>query len=167
MIDIREPDQHRVDFFLLHSLNMLPMWPSILNHPWIPRKDAVRLLEWMGRYFVLLYIAERSPEFKPNDIDKYQGSVKPWSELFERSIDHKTDDGHLPKAIRALAWGQEYTRASPQRDKLLMKDGNAWLRLANLSMSAHRNFTQHDVECFFPMSTETESYHDISDLANT
>lgn len=136
MIDIPDKiEEYKADFFLLHSLNMLPMWPSILNHPWIPREAAVRLLEWMGRYFVLLYIAERSPAFKPEDINKYKRPLKPWAELFSQSINHRTDDGHLSKAMRALAWGRHITQASSKRDKLLMKDGSTWLKLANLSMA--------------------------------
>lgn len=155
MIDIPDKiEEYKADFFLLHSLNMLPMWPSILNHPWIPREAAVRLLEWMGRYFVLLYIAERSPAFKPEDINKYKRPLKPWAELFSQSINHRTDDGHLSKAMRALAWGRHITQASSKRDKLLMKDGSTWLKLANLILDSVPEDQDSTVRWLYPALSE-------------
>ena len=113
---------YKADFFSLEALNLLPKWRSLLDYPWLPRGNGARLLEWIGRYTVLSYLAERSPEIRPADLAKYAGNPRFWPDLFMESISHKTDNGHLVKAVRALMFGSQVTENVEGKNELLVKD---------------------------------------------
>ncbi|KAK5311540.1 hypothetical protein LTR93_011693 [Exophiala xenobiotica] len=123
--------EYKANFFFLHALNSLVLWPSLVHHPWLSFKNSIRLLEWQGRYFLLLYAAEALPKLSTEDLADYKKSLQSWNQLFQKSILHKTDDGHLPKAMRALAFGEQVWKTLSDRSNRLMEQ-DMWLKLANL-----------------------------------
>ncbi|KAH7028435.1 hypothetical protein B0J12DRAFT_584101 [Macrophomina phaseolina] len=126
------PETYKANFFLLHSVNSLVLWPSLLEHPWLSTENRTRLLEWQGRYNVLLVLAEDLPRLTPEDLAKCTNEPCSWDKLFRRAIEHRTDDGHLAKVIRALAYGEQTSKDPKIKNRLSMK-GDMWRKLANLS----------------------------------
>jgi Questin oxidase-like len=127
---IKDGQRYKTDFFLLHSVNTLAMMPSLIKHEWISRENGVRMIEWAGRCHLLTYVAQTAPPITSADIDNYQ-IKRPWNEIFDRAINHPSDDGHLQKCIRSLAFGEKvWEEKYDEADHQIKPD--AWLRLANL-----------------------------------
>jgi hypothetical protein len=123
-------DHYKVNFFLLHAINSLVLWPSLVHHPWLCLSNSIRLLEWQGRYFLTVYAAEACPKISTEDLAEYVKPLESWDQLFQKCIAHSTDDGHLPKVIRALAFGESTWKTLSSQSNRLMKE-DMWLKLAN------------------------------------
>ncbi len=124
-------ETHKVNFFLLHSVNSLVLWPSLLAHPWMSEEDAIRLLEWQGRYNLLLWVGENLPNIKVGDLQKFNNTAKSWDEIFHRAINHKTDDGHLCKFIRTCAYGDRASKKAEAKNCMMLRE-DAWRQIAGL-----------------------------------
>lgn len=124
---------HKMNFILLHLVNTLVLTPTLVEHQWISRENAVQMIGWAGRLHLLHYVAETAPPLNTAELDPYQ-SLRSWDQVSDRAINHPTDDGHLVKNIRALAWGEQFMSKKYDRAKYLMEPG-AWLKLANQGKS--------------------------------
>ena len=106
--------------------------PTLVNHEWISRENAVRLIEWAGRCHLLAYVSQTAPPITPAEIDHYPVE-RQWNEIFERAINHPSDDGHLQKCIRSVAFGEKLlSERYGQADYQIKPE--TWLRLANFGM---------------------------------
>lgn len=126
-----------MDFILLHTVNTLVLLPTLVEHPWICRENALRLLEWAGRLHLLHYAAQTAPPLTTVELDTYP-SLRSWDQAFDFAINHPSDDGHLVKNIRALAWGEQVMSKKYDPAKRVMKPEN-WLKLASLGESPPLN----------------------------
>jgi Questin oxidase-like len=122
-----------MNFILLHIVNTLVLMPTLVEHQWISRENAVRLIEWAGRLHLLHYVAETAPQLSAAELDTYP-SVRSWDQVFDLAKHHPSDDGHLVKSIRALAWGEQVMSKKYDQAKNIMEPGT-WLKLANLGES--------------------------------
>lgn len=127
---IKDGQQHKIDFFLLHSVNTLAMMPSLIDHEWISKENATRLLEWAGRCHLLNYVSQVFPPLSSAEIEKYSTS-RTWEELFTYSILHPSDDGHLSKCVRSLAFGEKLSSQGHGSYGGQLKPA-LWLPFANL-----------------------------------
>jgi hypothetical protein len=125
-----ENERHKIDFFLLHSVNTLAMLPTLVHHDWISPANAIRLQEWTGRCHLLNYVSQVAPRLTLEELDGYVSS-RSWDEAFRYSILHPSDDGHLAKCIRSLAFGSQLLSEKSGSNGLRMKP-DSWLQLANL-----------------------------------
>lgn len=119
-----------MDFVLLHTVNTLVLMPTLVNHEWISRENAIRWMEWTGRLHLLHYVAETAPPLDTTELDK-KSSTLSWDSVFDHANNHPTDDGHLVKNIRALAWAEQFTSQKYDSTKDTMRP-RTWLKLANL-----------------------------------
>lgn len=127
---IKDGQKHKIDFFLLHSVNTLAMMPSLVEHDWISKSNATRLLEWAGRCHLLNYVSQVFPPLTPKEVEHYP-TPRTWDELFEYATAHPSDDGHLSKCMRSLAFGDKLWSQGHHLSGQRMENGS-WLRLANL-----------------------------------
>ena len=91
------------------------------------------MIEWAGRCHLLTYVSQTSPPVTPAEVDKYQ-IKRPWNEIFDRAINHPSDDGHLQKCVRSLAYGEEVFSKTEAKGGYQIKP-DTWLRLANMGKS--------------------------------
>lgn len=119
-----------MDFILLHIVNTLVLMPTLVQHQWIARDNAIRLLEWAGRLHLLHYVAEATPPLSTAELDTMP-ILRSWNQVFDLAINHPSDDGHLVKNIRSLAWGEQAMSKKYHQAKHIMKP-QSWLKLANL-----------------------------------
>jgi hypothetical protein len=96
----------------MHCVNVSIFFPYINRQSFLSTANKARLLEWIVRTDLALYIACGSPPLNLNDITSYKPKrpnptgTDPWPELFTRVIAHE-DDGHGVKMLRALKAGKE------------------------------------------------------------
>lgn len=90
-------------------------------------------MEWLMRYNLLIYGAHGAPELTTKDLERHETRQGTWKDVIKSSVNHKTDDGHLSKMIRALAFGREQLKPLQKTNKTLMKD-HLWLKLAIMGM---------------------------------
>ena len=126
---LKDDERYKIDFFMLHSVNMQVLNPSLVHHDWISQENAIRMLEWAGRCNMMIYVAQTAPPITPAEIDRYPPK-RSWSEIFSYSINHPTDDGHMQKCVRSLAFGEKYLSSKHTQGALLIKP-ESWLRFAN------------------------------------
>jgi hypothetical protein len=126
-------ERHKTNFILLHTVNTLVLMPTLVEHEWISRENAVRLMEWAGRLHLVHYVAETAPPLSTAELDTYR-SLRSWDQVFDLAINHPSDDGHLVKNIRALAWGERVMSKKYDHAKNIMEPG-MWLKLASLGAS--------------------------------
>lgn len=86
----------------MHAITSSSFAPVLATTPWIPKPTRARILEWLGRAALLIYIESGAPLPRPEEIAKYK-PLRPsgWSELFHRACEYE-DDGHLVKLIRGI-----------------------------------------------------------------
>ncbi|KAJ9614042.1 hypothetical protein H2200_002178 [Cladophialophora chaetospira] len=123
-------EPHKIDFILFHTVNTLVLMPTLVQHQWISRENAIRLMEWAGRLHLLHYVAETAPPLSTAKLDIYP-SLRSWDQVIHLAINHPSDDGHLVKNIRALAWGEQVMSKNYEDARHIMHPGS-WLKLANL-----------------------------------
>ncbi|KAH7033090.1 uncharacterized protein B0I36DRAFT_361808 [Microdochium trichocladiopsis] len=109
---IRQGKQPRWDFFLIHHINVLPIYIVLGQQDWIPLDVKVRLLEWKIRIDLLQYAARVCPELSLDKITSYtpkNPTREPDHDLVVRvhNIDH--DDGHAIKLLRAVGAAKKFT----------------------------------------------------------
>lgn len=106
---------------------------SILDLPILSAANRARLLEMKGRVDLLIWASRKMPTPQDTDVHTYPIRLG-WPEVFERSYNHPTDDGHLAKFVRTLAYAQElcvpYEGEAKQRG--LKVTGDMWLKIGNM-----------------------------------
>ena len=122
------------------------MIPSLAKHPWSSHENSVRLMEWAGRCHLLNYVSQAAPPLTPAEIDSYP-TTRTWQEIFDYSIHHPSDDGHLGKCVRSLAFGEKVMSGKFGTKGYEIRP-DSWLKLANLSKLLVRELEcQEHAEC--------------------
>ncbi|KAI1165211.1 HypA protein [Nemania serpens] len=134
----------RFDFFLIHHVNVCPLFLTVNAQDWIPEAAKVRLLEWKIRLDLVQYAARacapvslslaKIASYVPRDWTR-----KPTAGLLPR-IYALRDDGHVAKLIRAIelcsAASQEYEYEckckSSCADRLQIRGDALWTKVSQL-----------------------------------
>ncbi|KAI1176133.1 HypA protein [Nemania sp. FL0916] len=121
---LRKGKEPRYDFFLIHHVNVCPIFIAINAQEWIPTAAKVRLLEWKIRFDLLQYAARGCAPAFLDDITSYvpkEKTQKSTTDLLPR-VHAWHDDGHAPKLIRAVGVCQQV--CAPYE-----ASGEKWLKL--------------------------------------
>lgn len=95
------------------------------------------MLEWKGRMDLLMYVSRGAPDLLLDEIARYPAKDD-WPTLFERSIAHPSDDGHLAKLARAVAHGQKVCQTfEGQGLQPMPLSGDLWLKIGNMGEWRH------------------------------
>ena len=132
----------KIDFIFVHHINASIFFSAFLEQDWMGLAIKTRLLEWYARLNLLFYASALGPELLANEVVDYK-PVEPcstWPSIIKRCL-RLPDDGHLPKLIRALAYGEwvssEWEKLDAQNDvPLLPVKGAMWLKLANMAIDS-------------------------------
>ena len=119
-----------MDFFFIHSVNSAIFFSTILKLPFLNQQTKARLLEWKGRFDLLLYVSGGSPDLRLDDITSHPATLD-WPTIFSRAVTHPTDDGHMAKLVRAVAHGENVCRALEGSQKMVIT-GEMWRRIGNM-----------------------------------
>ncbi|CAG8026858.1 unnamed protein product [Penicillium olsonii] len=123
----------KLDFFFIHAVNLSIFFKAFMDLPYIADSAKSRLLEMKGRMDLLIWASRKVPESHVDDILNYPIRLG-WPEVFSKSYLHPSDDGHLAKFVRTVAFAEEFCR--PYQTKLdsdtLPLSGDMWLQIGNL-----------------------------------
>ncbi|KAI8627697.1 HypA protein [Xylariaceae sp. FL1651] len=131
---IRPGKEPRFDFFLMHHVNVCPLFLAINAADWISTANKVRLLEWKIRFDLLQYAARACAPVSIEKITSYvprDKPLKPTAELLPR-IFALNDDGHVAKLVRAVGICQEVSKKFENKDWLAIKGDDLWNKLNHL-----------------------------------
>ncbi|KAI1147522.1 HypA protein [Nemania diffusa] len=131
---LREGKEPRFDFFLMHHVNVCPLFVAINAQDWIPTASKVRLLEWKIRFDLLQYAARACAPVSLETITSYvpkEETRKPTAELLPR-IHALHDDGHASKLIRAIGICEDVSREYEDKDWLKIKGADLWTKINQL-----------------------------------
>lgn len=82
---------------------------------------------------LLIWASRKMPDPQVNDIVNYPIHLG-WPEVFSRSYCHPSDDGHLAKFVRTVAFAEQLSR--PHETNLdrnaLPVSGDMWLKIGNM-----------------------------------
>ncbi|GKZ19674.1 hypothetical protein AbraIFM66951_003702 [Aspergillus brasiliensis] len=134
----QRPDkQIKFDFFYIHGVNSTIFLSKIIHLSYLDVFTKARIVEWVGRLDLLLYVAYGAAELHLDEVTKYP-VTKGWEEIYEYCNDQSGDDGHLPKLVRALKNGERACRPFEYRaEELGLKiKGDMWLKIANMVMDS-------------------------------
>ncbi|GAA88254.1 hypothetical protein ASPFODRAFT_143603 [Aspergillus luchuensis CBS 106.47] len=134
----QRPDkQIKFDFFYIHGVNSTIFLSKIIRLPYLDDVTKARILEWTGRLDLLLYVAYGAADLHLDEITKYP-AAKSWEEIYSYCNGQSSDDGHLPKLVRALKNGERACRPFEDRaEELGLKiKGDMWLKIANMVMDS-------------------------------
>ncbi|KAI0115516.1 HypA protein [Nemania sp. FL0031] len=131
---IRPGKEVRYDFFLMHHVNVCPLFVAINEQDWIPQATKVRLLEWKIRFDLLQYAARACAPVSLEQITSYvpkAETLKPTAELLPR-IFALHDDGHVSKLIRAVGLCESLSKPYEDQDWLKIKGADLWTKINQL-----------------------------------
>ncbi|GKZ71054.1 hypothetical protein AnigIFM60653_009905 [Aspergillus niger] len=124
----------KLDFFYIHALNLSIFFKAFVDLPYLKASDKARLLEMKGRMDLLMWASRKMPEPQPDDIMNYPIHLG-WPEVFAQSYLHPSDDGHLSKFVRTVAFAEQLCR--PYEDsKTLPVRGDMWLKIGNIAVDS-------------------------------
>ena len=134
----------KLDFFYLHSVNSAILFKAFMDLPYLSSRSKSRLLEMKGRIDLLNWVSRNMPKPELKDVIDYN-IFHDWPDVFAQSCKHPTDDGHLPKYVRAVAYARELCRPyeTEARNGFLVK-GDMWIRIANMGKSLYGPSMQID-----------------------
>ncbi|PLN81049.1 hypothetical protein BDW42DRAFT_201013 [Aspergillus taichungensis] len=143
----QRPDkQIRFDFFLMHVITSSSFAPVLTRTSWIPKPTRARILEWLGRAALLIYIESGAPLPRPEEIANYKPlHSSGWSELFHRACEYE-DDGHLVKLIRGIRTGAVLAGPYADRGEFPLKGEREFLVIAHMAMDGAEKFQSESVE---------------------
>ncbi|GAW16844.1 hypothetical protein ANO14919_062870 [Xylariales sp. No.14919] len=130
---LRPGKEPRFDFFLMHHVNVSPLFLAINKQDWIPTASKVRLLEWKIRIDLLQHAARGCAPASLEKIASYvpkDNTLTP-TDLYAR-IFALHDDGHSPKLIRAIEVGQNASKEYEGKAWLHIKGDDLWTTLYRL-----------------------------------
>lgn len=118
----------------MHSVNSSIFFPALLSLPSLSTRSKLRLLEWKGRVDLAMYVSRGSPKLLLEEVTHYQAR-RDWKSVFESSIRHPKDDGHVSKLVRAVASGERVCKPfeAGGRERGFMIAGDMWLKIGNMS----------------------------------
>ncbi|PKS10852.1 hypothetical protein jhhlp_002609 [Lomentospora prolificans] len=136
---VHPPNEPRFDFFLIHHVNLSPIFLTINAQPWIPTAQKVRILEWKIRAGLLIWLGVGSPpldfykalEYTPKDRTPMS---KP-EDLLPK-FHHVDDDGHTIKLARAIVLCHDELQKYHDRPWVQIKGEDNWTRLMHLLVDA-------------------------------
>ncbi|PWY86442.1 hypothetical protein BO94DRAFT_556914 [Aspergillus sclerotioniger CBS 115572] len=134
----QRPDkQIKLDFFYLHGVTSSIFLSKIITLPFLDARTKARLLEWTGRLDLMLYVGYGTADLRLDEVTNYP-ATKSWETIFDYSTAQASDDGHLPKLVRALKNGEQACRPFEDRaEELGLKiKGDMWLKIANMVMDS-------------------------------
>lgn len=101
--------------------------------PYLSALNKARLLEMKGRMDLLIWASRQMPEPQPEDVLNYPIHLG-WPEIFAKSYLHPSDDGHLAKFVRTVAFAEELCRPyeTGSNKRYLPVSGDMWLKIGNL-----------------------------------
>jgi hypothetical protein len=114
-------------------VNLSIFFKAFMDLPYLSASNKSRLLEMKGRMDLLIWASRKMPEPQPHDILHYP-IHSGWPEVFANSYLHPSDDGHLAKFVRTVAFAEELCRPYELGKKLenLPVMGDMWLKIGNL-----------------------------------
>ncbi|KAK9490784.1 hypA-like protein [Lipomyces doorenjongii] len=101
--------QLKLDFYFIHAVNLSIFFKAFTDFPYLSASNKSRLLEMKGRMDLLIWASRKMPEPQPDDILNYPIHLG-WPEVFVNSYLHPSDDGHLAKFVRTVAFAEELCR---------------------------------------------------------
>lgn len=143
-----------MDFFFIHSVNSAIFFSKILKLPFLSQQMKARLLEWKGRFDLLLYVSGGSPDLRLDDITSHPATMD-WSTIFSRAVTHPTDDGHMVKLVRAVAHGEKVCRALEGSQKMVIT-GDMWRQIGNMG-KLHSGILRDNQRLIIDSSTVIDS----------
>ncbi|KEZ39645.1 hypothetical protein SAPIO_CDS9579 [Scedosporium apiospermum] len=129
------PHEPRFDFFLIHHVNLDPIFLTINTQSWIPTSAKVRILEWKIRTDILRWLGIGSP---PLDFDKameYTPKDKTPASKLEDLLPkfyHIADDGHSIKLARATVLCHNILQKYQDKPWVRIRGQDTWLKLMHL-----------------------------------
>ncbi|KAE8378255.1 hypA-like protein [Aspergillus bertholletiae] len=127
--------QLKFDFFFLHAVNLSIFFKAFMDLPYLSASNKARLLEMKGRMDLLIWASQKMPEPHPGDILNYPIHLG-WPEVFSQSYLHPSDDGHLSKFVRTVAFAEELCRPYEKTQKTLPVSGDMWLKIGNIAVDS-------------------------------
>lgn len=114
-------------------MNLSILLKPILSLPYLSDSNKARLLEMKGRMDLLIWASRKMPTAQEADINNYPIHLG-WPEVFAKAYKHPTDDGHLPKFVRTVAYAQEICRPFEEEAEArgLKVTGDMWLKIGNM-----------------------------------
>lgn len=124
----------KYEFFLMHHVNVAPIFVTLNRQDWIPETLKTRMLEWKIRMDIIQYAARGSPALDIAAIRDYVPTSKsPASAKGLLPRMHAfVDDGHAIKLFRAVAIGREVCRPYQDADWMLIKGDGLWDQVAHM-----------------------------------
>ncbi|KAI1450026.1 hypothetical protein F5Y02DRAFT_370725 [Annulohypoxylon stygium] len=123
----------KFDFFLMHHINICPIFIAINSQDWIPLESKVRLLEWKVRMDIVQYAARGCPPLSLDNIASYvpkHNEPGAMDELLPR-MHNLDEDGHAIKLFRAAGLGQTVVEKYDDKDWVVIK-GGLWTKIKHL-----------------------------------
>ncbi|EJT77523.1 hypothetical protein GGTG_02630 [Gaeumannomyces tritici R3-111a-1] len=136
------PTKHpKFDFFLMHHVNVAPIFLTVNAAPWIPTDAKVRLLEWKIRLDLAQYAARAVPPMSVDRIAGYRPRADPSTaaaaaaaepiDVASRLHDFD-DDGHAIKLARAAAICMRASAPYEDRDWMRLRGRENWMKVLNM-----------------------------------
>jgi hypothetical protein len=127
----------KIDFLGMHGVNATILVSAILEQPWLSIQNKTRLLEWVGRYLLALYCSNHVAPLHVSEVSDYipkkssLGDEGSWYNIISRAVD-VSDDGHVAKLIRALAFGEKACVGWEEKTPLIV-NGKMWRQIGSMS----------------------------------
>ncbi|KAL4893208.1 hypothetical protein BDV59DRAFT_33405 [Aspergillus ambiguus] len=137
----QRPDKEiRIDFFLMHTVTASSFAPVLAKTSWMSRQNKARVLEWLGRGALTVYIEAGAPSPRPEELFSYT-PLRPsgWNEIFHRACDYE-DDGHLAKLIRGIRTSSLISRPYVGSREFPLKREEDFLTLAHMVIDSSEKF---------------------------
>ncbi|KAG2413445.1 hypothetical protein HFD88_002634 [Aspergillus terreus] len=148
----QRPDKEiRIDFFLMHTVTASSFAPVLTQTSWISRPNKARILEWLGRAALTVYIEAGAPNPRPEELASYIPlHTSGWDEIFRRACDYE-DDGHLSKLIRGIRTTSIVSSPYVDGREFPLKREEEFLTLAHMVIDSSEKFQdeqtlKHEVE---------------------
>lgn len=138
------PHAPKFDFFLIHHLNSVPFFVTLLSFPWLTPAQKARALEWKIRLDIVQYVARGCPplrldlvkSFIPKDASSSgSSSVTKPEDLLPR-FHGIVDDGHTIKVVRAFFIARELSAKFHDRPWIRFADEETWLNVHRLLLES-------------------------------
>lgn len=134
---LRPGKDPKYEFFLMHHVNVAPIFLTFNKQDWISTEHKVRLLEWKIRMDIVQYVARGCPQLSVDKIADYvpkDKDAKPATDLLPR-MHGFVDDGHAIKLWRAVFVGKAASAPYEDRDWLRIK-GGLWDQVGRIIVDA-------------------------------
>lgn len=121
----------------MHAVTSSIFFSAFNSVSFLSRAQKARLLEWHGRYNLILYASRRSPQLLLEEITEYVpkrlgSDDSKWEGIFQRLFDlDAREDGHAVKFGRALAHAEQVCKEYEGEDWAKIK-GSMWLKIGNM-----------------------------------